>query len=263
MSLNNWARHAFTPPYTADGRSSIVKTPPWHYAGWIVNVSFRYDATIGRAWVPSELGVPTGVGCVHFADWQACTDGHELEDPVYSQYKETIVVVQVQRPSGELISFCPGIWVDQDISIVRGLLTCWPKKQGNTWLTRSLPIDTLAAAPIRKETRLGASLSVKERRFIEAKLTLTAKTGRPYGFFADPYIGLVGLPDLSNLDRPPVVKLVAAIISKQVSSGWHDATATLQFLAHPYEEISILGQVSVDGASAGWVGLTVEGTIDV
>lgn len=99
------SKTAFTPPYTLNGISSLVRRPPWHYAGWVINVAFSYDMELANAWVPKELGTATGEGCVHFADWQACTDGHELEDPVYSQYKETIVVLQIKKLTASLLAF--------------------------------------------------------------------------------------------------------------------------------------------------------------
>ena len=74
--------------------------PPWHYAGWLMNVAVRVDPARSDAVVPRELGRLTGNGCVHFADWQATSDGSELLDPVYAQYRETIVIVEIERPDG-------------------------------------------------------------------------------------------------------------------------------------------------------------------
>lgn len=89
---------SFAPPFTASGRSALVQAPPWHYAGWLVNVGFSFDAAHGAALVPPEVGVATGHGCVHFADWQSCgDDGREMLDPVYAQYRETIVVLEMNR----------------------------------------------------------------------------------------------------------------------------------------------------------------------
>ena len=119
---------SFTAPFTASGRSAIVPPPPWHYAGWLINVAMRFGAENGSALLPEELGRVTGNGCIHFADWQATTDGSELVDPIYAQYRETIVIVEIERPDGGVFNFCPFIWVDQDISLVRGLLQGWPKK---------------------------------------------------------------------------------------------------------------------------------------
>ncbi len=83
----------FTPPFTPRGLASLVPAPPWHYAGWLLNVEFECDRARAATFVPESLGAATGRGAVHFAEWQATTDGAELLDPVQSQYRETIVVL--------------------------------------------------------------------------------------------------------------------------------------------------------------------------
>lgn len=252
---------SFTAPFTASGRSAIVPPPPWHYAGWLMNVALRCDTTNSAAMVPAELGRMTGNGCIHFADWQATTDGSELVDPVYAQYRETIVIVEIERPDGKLFNFCPFIWVDQDISLVRGLLQGWPKKLGTTYLTRSLPLEHVAAAPLKAGTRMGATLSVKERRLLEASLKLTGKPGSPLGFLANRTIGTVGWPDLTQPRKSPELSWILPDIRNKVASAWHDAEATLNILPHPVEELSLLGKVTAVKASVGWAGITVVGAV--
>lgn len=254
--------NSFTPPHTVSGRSALVAPPPWHYAGWLLNVAFEFDAVRAAALVPAWLGRATGGGCVHFADWQATTDGSELLDPVQAQYRETIVVLEIERPDGSRWGCCPAIWVDQDVSMLRGLLQGWPKKMGSTWVTRSLPLDHPAAAPLREGTRLGASLAVKDRRVIEAEARLTGQPGRPLGFLAMPTLGVVGFPDLREPARPPELRLLRADIAQPMSAGWHAAGATLRVFEHPREELSLLGELAATEASAGWCGLTVLGARD-
>jgi len=250
---------SFTAPFTISGRSAIVPPPPWHYAGWLINVAMRFETENSSAIVPEKLGRVTGNGCIHFADWQATTDGSELLDPVYAQYRETIVIVEIERPDGSVFNFCPFIWVDQDISLVRGLLQGWPKKLGSTYLTRSLPIEHPAAAPIKTGTCMGATLSVKDRRLIEASVKLTGKPGQALGFLANRTIGTVGWPDLTQPQAQPKLQWVLPDIRGKVSSDWHDADATLRILPHPIEELSLLGDINATGASVGWVGITVVG----
>ena len=253
---------SFTPPYTVSGRSALVAPPPWHYAGWLLNIAFGFDAARGADLVPPVIGRTTGEGCVHFADWQATTDGSELLDPVQAQYRETIVVLEVERPDGSRCGFCPAIWVDQDVSMLRGLLQGWPKKMGSTWLTRSLPLDHPAAAPLRAGTRLGASLAVKDRRVIEAEARLSGEPGRPLGFLEAPTLGIAGLPDLREPARAPALQLLRADVVQPTASGWHAASATLRVFEHPREELSLLGELQAGDASAGWFGLTVVGARD-
>jgi hypothetical protein len=249
----------YTPPFTPRGVASLVAPPPWHYAGWLLNVEFECSRERAAAFVPPALGSATGRGTIHFAEWQATTDGSELVDPVQSQYRETIVVLELIRPDGGAANFCPLIYVDQDVSLLRGLLQGWPKKMGSTWLTRSLPLEHPAAAPLRAGTRLGASLSVKERRLVEARLELTGGAGAPLGFVAQPTYGTVGWADLTRPEREPELRHLRPLVSGRVASAWHEARAELAFLPVPREELSDLELRQATRASAGWAGITITG----
>ena len=249
----------FTPPFTPRGLASLVPPPPWHYAGWLLSIELECDRDRAARFVPAQVGAATGRGTVHFADWQATTDGSELLDPVLAQYRETIVVLEVERPGGAAANFCPLIYVDQDVSMLRGLLQGWPKKMGSTWLTRSLPLDHPAAAPLRQGTRLGATLSVNGRRLVEARLELTGRPGEPLGFAARPTWGTIGFADLTRPERPPELRHVRSLVSGKIASGWHEATAELAFLDVPREELVDLGLRRTTRASAGWLGITIAG----
>ncbi len=249
----------FTPPFTPRGSASLVSPPPWHYAGWLLSIAFECDPARAAPFLPAELGAATGRGTIHFAEWQATTDGAELLDPIQSQYRETIVLLDLARPDGTLANFCPLIYVDQDVSLLRGLLQGWPKKMGSTWLTRSLPLEHPAAAPLRAGTRLGATLAVKDRRLVEARLELTGRPGRPLGFAARPTYGTVGWADVTTPDRPPALRFVRPTVAGRVGDAWHEATAELAFLDVPREELSDLGLRRATDASAGWIGITITG----
>jgi len=249
----------FTPPFTPRGLASLVPPPPWHYAGWLLNVEFECDRDRAAGFVPAEVGAATGRGTVHFAEWQATTDGSELLDPILAQYRETIVVLELERPGGTPANFCPLIYVDQDVSMLRGLLQGWPKKMGSTWLTRSLPLEHPAAAPLRQGTRLAATLSVKERRLVEARLELTGRPGEPLGFVARPTWGTIGFADLTRPERPPELRHVRSLVSGKTASGWHEATAELTFADVSREELCDLGLRRTTRASAGWLGITIAG----
>lgn len=262
MTTPTWNHHSFTAPFTASGKAALVPPPPWHYAGWLINIAFEHELGDVAGLLPPGLGRPVGRGCVHFAEWQACTDGHELCDPVLAQYRETIVLLEFEAEDGTHLNYCPAIWVDQDISLLRGLLQGWPKKLGSTWLTRSLPLHHPAAAPLRAGSRMGASLAVKDRRLLEASLTLTGAPGRALGFLQQPVIGAVGWPDLRTPGHYPQPQLLRPDIRDRTSSDWHEAQASLRIYAHPHEELALLGALRVQAASVGWVGITVAGALD-
>jgi hypothetical protein len=251
----------FSPPFTPRGLASLVGPPPWHYAGWLLNVEFECDPERARAFVPAAVGAANGRGTIHFADWQATTDGSELLDPVLAQYRETIVLLELTRPDGTAANFCPLIYVDQDVSMLRGQLQGWPKKMGSTWLTRSLPLDHPAAAPLREGTRLGATLAVKDRRVAEARLTLTGRPGEALGFAARPTYGTIGWADLTRPGELPDLRHVRPTVTGKVGGAWHEATAELAFLDTPREELADLGLRGVMKASAGWLGITITGAV--
>ncbi len=249
--------HGFSAPYSATGRSAIVPAPPWHYAGWILSIEYELEASAAADFLPSGFGQPTGGAAVHFADWQSTSDGSELLDPIYAQYREAFVVVEAER-DGALVNFCPFIYVDQDISLMRGWLQGLPKKSGSVWLTRSLPLDHPAAAPLVAGTRLGASLAVKDRRLAEAALTLTGRSAPRLGLLKQPTYGLLGLPSILGQTATPVrPRLVRFTADPIVHGAYHDAQATLAFFAGPRDELADLAPRRVAAASAGYVGLTI------
>jgi len=239
--------------------ASLVGPPPWHYAGWLLNVEFECSRARAAEFVPGEVGVAVGRGTIHFAEWQATTDGSELLDPILAQYRETIVLLELERADGSPANFCPLIYVDQDVSMLRGLLQGWPKKLGSTWLTRSLPLEHPAAAPLRAGTRLGASLAVKDRRLAEARLELTGRPGAPLGFLARPTFGPQGWPDLTRPAEPPALRYLRPTVTGRVDSSWHESDAELAFHAAPREELADLELRAPLRASAGWTGITITG----
>ena len=162
---------------------------------------------------------------------------------------------------GARVLHCPFIYVDQDISMVRGWMQGWPKKIGSVWLTRSYDLDHPAASPIRKGTRFGASLSVTDRRLAEAAVEVTGEAAEPIGFLAAPTFGLVGAPTLIGTPSAGSRTLVRAAVSQKIQGPAHAATGWLRFFDSPRDELSMLQPKAVTAASLSTFGLTVVGAI--
>jgi hypothetical protein len=81
--------NGFTPPYTPSAKSSLVFPPPWHYAGQVLSLAYTVDRAAAQSLLSDSFGQATGNAAGHFCEWQATTDGSELIDPVYAQYKES------------------------------------------------------------------------------------------------------------------------------------------------------------------------------
>jgi hypothetical protein len=249
----------FTPPYSASGSSSLLRAPPWHYAGQVISLSFSVSKAAAERLLPTGLQA-TGEAAAHFCEWQATTDGSELLDPVYAQYKEFFILVEAEH-AGERLFYCPFIYVDQDLSMARGWLQGWPKKFGSVWMTRSYDLDHPASAPARKNVRFGASLAVKDRRLAEAKITLTGETAVPIGFLSAPTVGLIGSPTLIGVPDPGEKKLVRAAVTNKVAGKSHDAEGSLSFFECPRDEVALLQPTKMGRASLSTFGLSITGAV--
>jgi acetoacetate decarboxylase len=232
----------FTTPRTPRGTSSLAPAPPWHYVSNSLAIEFEADLAAVSAFLPEGLEPDTGRSAVYFADWQFATDdGLEYLDPVTSQYKEMILLVSATY-EGAQVAYCPFIFVDQDVSLMRGLVQGWPKQIGSVWITRAYDLVSKASPPRASGGRFGASLAVKDRRLIDATVTLQRETDTPPSPGFAKGINVRYFPDLTagRHDRPPVYEL-AQLKSRDVqfSPIW-TGTASLQFHDHPTLELSAL-----------------------
>jgi acetoacetate decarboxylase len=238
----------YTTPRTPRGISSLAPAPPWHYASTSLAVEFTADPAKVARFLPDQLQ-PEGTGrcAVYFAEWQFATDaGEEYLDPVRSQYKETIFLIAAQF-NGEPVAYCPFIFVDQDVSLMRGLVQGWPKQFGTVWITRAAALPSKAAPTETAGAQFGATLSVRDHRVVEARVTLREVTDRrPSPTFARG-VNVRYFPTLESgkHDEPPVHELVQ-LKSRDVqfSTIW-TGDASLRILDHPHLEIGDLAPTAV------------------
>ncbi|MBI4692705.1 MAG: acetoacetate decarboxylase family protein [Gammaproteobacteria bacterium] len=232
----------YTLPRTPAGTSSLSLAPPWHYVGNALAVEFDAEPSTVASFLPDGLEPESGRCCAYFAEWQyASDDGEEYLDPVRSQYRETILLVAA-RHAGEPVAYCPFIFVDQDVSLMRGLVQGWPKQIGSTWVTRAYDLPSRAAPVLGPGGKFGATLSVKERRLVEARITLAEMTDTlPSPSFARA-VNVRHLPDLAagRHDIPTVHELVQLKSRDVAISPIWKGTAALEFFDHPYLELPAL-----------------------
>jgi hypothetical protein len=156
------------------------------------------------SFLPEGLTAASGRCAVYFAEWQFATEtGQEYLDPVGSQYKEAIFLVSAKH-EGEPVAYCPFIWVDQDVSLMRGLVQGWPKQIGSVWVSRAYDLPSKASPVVGPSGKFGASLAVKDRRLVDATVTLREQTdAAPSPGFAKAF-NVRYFPDLAagSHDRP-------------------------------------------------------------
>ena len=168
MGLTGW-----TLPQSDTGRAAILTPPPWHYSGEIIAVDFIADPAVVAALLPDAIE-PAGDGACTFvfADWCSASDADPRvrDDPARGQYREAYVVCYGSL-DGKPVARVPFIWVDNDLSLVRGLIQGFPKKLGQIAMTR--PVE-LGLGGVRKAvgSRFAAHVASLGRRLCTVTVTL-------------------------------------------------------------------------------------------
>lgn len=237
----------YTLPRTPKGISSMVPHPPWHYVGDILAVEFTAEIEKIAPYLPEGLECSTDQCTAYFVDWQYSSEtGQDYLDPAYSQYQETIILVSANY-KGQDVAYCPYIWVNQDKALLRGLIQGWPKKLGDTWVTRSYPLASKASPVLGKGGQFGAALSENGRRLAEARITLAETTDQlPSPTFAGAVL-VRYFPHLTQ-DRhdDPAVHELVQLKSRDVSiSPIWKGNAELTFFENPHNELTDLKPISV------------------
>lgn len=237
MSLKGW-----TLPQTATGKSALVSPPPWHYSGEIISVEFRADVNSAQALLPRGFTSKDGSGIFLFADWcsAADSDPNVIADPAFGQYKEAICVLLAEY-RGELVGRVPFIWVDNDLSLVHGLVQGFPKKLGQIYMTR--PVE-VGRGGVRKApgTQFNAHVSSAGQRLVTASVNLDeGGTIQFPPFLGAPLIHTRLWPSFS--ENPSVHEYQRAIISDPEIGTVFTGEASLEFGQASSEEIDTLGPI--------------------
>ncbi|MEW6236034.1 MAG: acetoacetate decarboxylase family protein [Candidatus Omnitrophota bacterium] len=250
----------YTLPRTPKGTSSLVPNPPWHYVGNCLAVEYEAKPEAVESFLPAGLRFSSPQCAVYFVEWQYASEGgEEFLDPIRSQYHETIFLISAEY-EGAACAFCPFIWVDQDVSMVRGYAQGWPKQIGSIWMTRSYDLPSPANSIVGPGGKFGATLTVKDRRLAEAVITLREQTeSLPTPTFAKT-VNTRHFPELvaGKRDQPAVYELVQ-LKSRDVrlSPIWK-GEAFLNVFDHPYLEVFELRPVNVIAGYRFSCALTVD-----
>ncbi|MDW8083032.1 MAG: acetoacetate decarboxylase family protein [Sulfolobales archaeon] len=129
-------------PITRSGKSSLVPRGPWIYAFTGLGASYRADPEALSEVVPKPLEVSGGDVFTYIVEIVALSrDAYDLaaEAPDQLYYHEGAFFVKVGY-GGKNYLYCPFMWVDSDVSLLRGLLAGWPKKLAKIALTKLHPM---------------------------------------------------------------------------------------------------------------------------
>ncbi len=234
----------WTLPQSRSGRSAIVAPPPWHYSGDIIAVDFEAPVDAVVSLLPEGMTSLGGRGSVVFADWCSASDHDErvLADPAVGQYREAYVVLHALR-RGRKVGRVPFIWVDSELSLVRGQIQGFPKKLGQIAMTRSVE---LGRGGVRRElgAHFAAHASSHGRRVVSARVKLTAPRLRPPRALTLPLVHTRHFPSIDR-EEPAVHELAFGRIGGFDHGPILMGPAELSFGDTEYEELAQLGPLCV------------------
>ena len=241
----------WTVPQTTTGRAALLPAPPWHYSGEVIAVDFEADpATVAGLVPPGFTAVGDGSCSFVFCDWSSAADADPRikGDPAKGQYKEAYVVIHGEY-AGRRAGRVPFIWVDSDLSLVRGLIQGFPKKLGEIHMTRPVELGRGGSRKAPGET-FRAHVSAHGRRLVDLTVTIDEAREKTYPKgVASPLVHTRLWPSIDG-GPPAVYELSRGTVEAfEVGTVWHGA-AEVEFGSSEHEEIDALAPTQVGD---GWV----------
>ena len=235
--------------------------PPWFYSGEMLTVEYLAEPGAVAALLPPPLEPvadrPDAVAAI-WAEWQSCSEsGAELLDPVRAQYRESLLVVRCRFRERDW-SRSVFIWVDQDLSLARGLFQGYPKKLGDIRLTRPALIGR-AGPKLAPGGRFGASVAAGSRRLLEAEFTITGEAESAGFVNAHPMLHHRVWPAVAA-DGSDAHSEIVSVASEEVELGTaYVGEAALRVFPSPTEELEALAPREMLGGFWRRVGFTFRG----
>lgn len=255
-TLQGW-----TLPQTPSGRSATLTPPPWHYSGDIIAVDYKADPANVASLLPPGME-PLGDGSVtlFFADWCSASDADArvLEDPAKGQYHESYWVLYGTyqgKPTGRV----PFIYVDSELSLIRGLVQGFPKKLGRIAMTR--PVE-IGQGGVRRQSgsRFAAHVSASDRRLATVSIDLAAEVTKGPGPQPAPLLHTRVWPSLDS--TKPGVEEFSRVTAYGFEQGRiFSGPATLEVGVSEHDEVALLAPVSVGTGYSYSMAFSVSGGV--
>jgi acetoacetate decarboxylase len=202
--------------------------------------------------------VPDGSASVVFADWSSASD-HDPRigaDPGIGQYREAYVLLHALR-SDKRVGRVPFIWVDSELSLLRGQIQGFPKKLGQIAMTK--PVLLGRGGPRKEEgASFAAHATSHGRRVLTAQVTLESVSDRPPRAATLPLVHTRLFPSVDR-PEPAVHELQFGAIADFECGAVHAGRATLEIGFTEYEELAPLAPVSVGKGYVFSMAFTVTG----
>lgn len=235
MSLIGWSL-----PLSPRGRAALVPAPPWHFSGDAVGFDFTADPAAVAAVLPDGIE-PLGDGAASFVfvDWSSAAehDGRIAADPARGQYREAYLTVY-GRLDGRTVARVPYIWVDNDLSLARGLIQGFPKKLGTIAISTAVRVGRGGPA-LEAGARFAGHVSSLGVRLARGAVWLTEQSERLPRSLARPVWHTRYVPDLAG-GEPLVHDLARNVVTDFAVVDHWTGPAELEFSESEFEELAPL-----------------------
>jgi acetoacetate decarboxylase len=256
MGLNGWSL-----PLSPGGSASLVPPPPWHFSGEALGIDFVADPPAVAAVLPPGLEAPGDGSCSFvFCDWSSAADGDPrmAADPARGQYREAYLSVNALL-EGKKVARVPYIWVDNDLSLVRGHIQGFPKKLGTIAITRAVRVGR-GGPKLEPGSRFAGHASSLGQKVASGAVVLErpAEDGYVPRALRLPVWHTRHMPDLAG--GPPLVHDLARnlVAGFEVADVWTGA-GELELLPADFEEHFALRPREVTGGFRCAVAFSVTG----
>jgi acetoacetate decarboxylase len=239
--------------------SRLVAPPPWHFSGHFVCADFRCDPARIAGFLPPQIAPdPDGSASLVFGDWVSASDADPRvsADPARGQYHETYVVAY-GRYGERRVGRIAAIWVDNDLSLVRGLIQGFPKKLAQIHMTKEV---TLGKAGARRAPgqRFVGHCSMLGARLTHLEVVLDDAVDELPAAVATPLLHTRYWPSISG-GAPSVHELTRGTIDEFEIRDVYRGTADVRLFEHDYEELEAFQPVSVEHGYVGSVAFSITG----
>ena len=256
MPLQGWSL-----PLSPGGGASLVAPPPWHFSGDVIGIDYIGDPDALAAVLPPEKALSDEAAATFvFIDWSSASasDPRTIADPARGQYKEAYVAVHATI-DGARVARVPYIWVDNDLSLARGLIQGFPKKLGVVAMSKPVRVGRGGPTVASGSTFVG-HVSALGRRLAHGSVTLESPANE--GFIPKslrlPIWHTRLMPDLAG--GPPLVHDLARNLLADFAcvEVWNGA-ATLDYGESEFEELLPRAPRAVLGGFRCSIAFTITG----
>lgn len=240
------------------GNGTLVAGPPWHLSGRFLAVDFQADADRLAEHFPAGIEpIGDGSASVVFADWSSRSEADpRLQDPARGQHREAYVVgygIYRDRKVARVLA----IWVDNDLSMVRGHIQGFPKRLGLIHMTNEVDVGTGGSYRAPGHRFLG-SCSMLGRAEVDASITLSEEfDGYPAGV-STPLLHTRYWPSVSS-GVPDVDELSFGTLQDFSLRRVYSGQGAIKFHSTPYSDLENWRPVEVGTAYYGSIGFSITG----